>query len=194
MTLVGFKSMTIRIHDGSDTIKENENLFKIQGDDSKGATQKVDIKGLAPEVVKGYGSNITYFASRSGVGNPIADYEILDLPFAVREILLGYKKVGKLTFIGDDTKAPYCSILLESEDLGGTPAYFGIFKGVFSSDDLGMETRKEKTDEPTPDKLTHHMMYGEKGDSKGQVVGYYIGKDDVEITKLKKELLMVPAG
>lgn len=194
MTLVGFKSMTVRVLDGQETITAERNLFVVEGKEHKGATQKVDIKGLAADVSKAYGSNLAYYVSRKGVGDVTADFEILDLPFLMREVLLGYKKAGQLSFIGADTEAPYCSVLLESEDLAGNPVYLGFFKGSFSAEEFSAETRKEKTDEPSADKLTYTALAGEKGEASGQYVAYYIGSDETELNKLKALLGMVAAG
>ncbi|HFI0423942.1 TPA: major tail protein [Streptococcus suis] len=193
MVLVGFKSMTVRILDKNNPT-EGTNLFTFEGKQDKGATQKVDIKGLSPDVTKTYGSNIAYHVSRKGVGNVEADFELLDLRMLVLEKLLGYKKAGNLGFIGADTEAPYCSILLESEEPDGTPAYFAFFRGNFSKEDLGTETLKEKQEELGSDKLKYTVLPGEESDSKGQYVGYYIGKEEAEVTKLKKLLKMVAAG
>ncbi|HFR3976727.1 TPA: major tail protein [Streptococcus suis] len=194
MTLVGFKSMTIRVLDEEETITEGKNLFTIKGDERKGATQKADIKGLSPEVQKVYGSNIAYYISRKGVGDVTMDTEVIDLPFAVREAILGYVKKGNLGFIGTESEAPYCSVLLESEDLGGTPVLLGFFKGTFSLDDFNVETRKEKPSDPNADKITFTALPGEKGDTDGNYVGYYVGKEESDITKLKNLLGMVAAG
>lgn len=194
MTLVGFKSMTIRILDGNETVTKGTNLFVIEGKEGEGATQKVNIKGLSPDVLKTYGSNIAYYISRKGTGNVEADFELLDLRMAVAEKLLGYKKVGNLGFVGADTEAPYCSILLESEELDGTPVYFAFFKGSFSKEDVDAETLKEKADDPTADKLKYTAINGEAGDAKGQVLGYYIGRDEQEVAKLKGLLKMVNGG
>lgn len=193
MTLVGFKSMTVRVLGEGNAVADT-NLFTIEGKSNKGATQKVDIKGLAAETLKAYGSNIAYYVSRKGVGDVTGDFEILDLPFVVREKLLGYKKSGQLAFIGSDTEAPYCSVLLESEDLAGNPVYLGFFKGSFSAETFEAETRKEKTSEPGSDKLSYTALPGEEGDAKGQYVGYYIGKDEAELNKLKTLLKMLPTG
>lgn len=193
MVLVGFKSMTVRILD-KDNPTEGTNLFTFEGVEDKGATQKVDIKGLSPDVIKTFGSNIAYHVSRKGVGNVEADFELLDLRMLVLEKLLGYKKAGGLGFIGTDTEAPYCSVLLESEEPDGTTAFFAFFRGSFSKEDLGAETLKEKREELGSDKLKYTVLPGEEGDSKGQYVGYYIGEEASEITKLKQLLKMVSAG
>lgn len=193
MTLVGFKSMTIRVHD-EEQLTEGKNLFSIKGEERRGATLKADIKGLAPEVTKVHGSNIAYYIARKGVGNVTMDSDILDLPFAVREVILGYHKKGNLGFIGNNSEAPYCSVLIESEDLWGTPVYLGFFKGSFSLDDLGAETKKEKTSEPGGNKLTYTALPGDEGDAKDNYVGYYVGDNEEDLTKLKNLLKMVAAG
>ena len=194
MTLVGFKSMTVRVLDNQEQATVGTNIFAFEGKENKGATQKVDIKGLSPEVTKVYGSNIAYYVSRKGVGNVEADFEILDLRMQVAEILLGYKKSGALGFIGSDTEAPYCSVLLESEEPDGTPVYVALFKGSFSKEELGAETLKEKTEELGSDKLKFTALPGDTGDAAGQYLGYYIGRDEQEVTKLKQLLKMVTAG
>lgn len=194
MTLVGFKKMTARILDGETNATLDTNLFTVEGKTGKGATQKVDIKGLAGDSLKAYGSNIAYYTSRKGVGDVVADFEVLDLPFTVREKLLGYVKKNKLTFIGADTEAPFCSVLLESEDLGGNPVYLGFVKGNFKVEEMSAETLKDKPDEPAPDKLSFSALAGDDGDAAGQYVVYYVGKEEQEITKLKTLLKMLPTG
>ncbi|MDY3824169.1 MAG: major tail protein [Streptococcus sp.] len=193
MVLVGFKSMTVRILDNKNPV-EGTNLFTFEGKQDKGATQKVDIKGLSADVVKTYGSNIAYHVSRKGVGDVEADFELLDMRMSILEKLLGYKKSGNLGFIGADTEAPYCSILLESEEPDGTPSYFAFFRGNFSKEELGTETLKDKQEELGSDKLTYTALPGDSGDAQDQYLGYYVGKEESEVTKLKQLLKMVSAG
>lgn len=193
MTLVGFKRMTVRVLD-KDTPAVDKNLFTIEGKESKGATQKADIKGLAPETTKAFGSNITYFISNKGVGDVTVDLEILDLPFAVREVLLGYEKSGAIGFVGAGTEAPYSSVLLESEDLAGNKVFLGFFKGIFKSEEMSMETRQEKTPELASDKLTFAAMASDADGHEGRYMAYYIGKDEAEITKIKTALGMAAAA
>lgn len=189
----GFKSMTVRILDGETSATKDSNLFTIEGEPNKGATQKVSIKGLSPEISKIFGSNKAYHVSRKGVGNVTADVEILDIARAALEAFLGYQQEGGITSVGDNTEAPYCSVLFESELLTGEPFYFALVKGTFSSDEVDGETHQEKKSDPGATKLTFTAVTGD-GDNKGICYRYYVGKEETEINKLKALLKMLPTG
>ena len=187
MSLVGFKRMTIRILNDDAPTMDN-NLFVVEGTENKGATRKANITGLSSEPTKSYGSDIAYFVSNKGVGDVSVDISAIDLPASMLDKILGYTKKDGVTYIGENTQAPYCSVLLESTTPQGDTALFGLFKGQFSTDSVEMETKEEKQKELQEESLKFTAITADSGEAKGQCVGKYVGKDDQIITKLKQQL------
>ena len=185
----GFKRITIRILDGeSPTV--GENLFVLEGKTDKGATQTAKISGLSSEPVKTYGSDTAYYTSRKGVGNVAVDLGLLDMPDSTENAILGYTNSEGITLIGDDTEAPYCSILIESTTSSGKICAYGFFKGSFSKNDEELKTQEDKRDNLP----TENFGFTAESSSKEEYKGYYVGKvfnvDDAGLNKLKKALDM----
>jgi phi13 family phage major tail protein len=165
----------------------------IEGKAGKGATKTAEISGLSADSVKVAGSDITYYISRKGVGDVKVALGILDLPESAADILLGFKdadaKEDEIVYVGSNTEAPYCSILMESSDDDGT-ALFALYKGTFTREKIGMESLDpNKTFEPEAVDWTFSAMASDaEGETKGQYVGKYFGTNAEAITKLKGQL------
>ena len=168
----------------------------VEGKDGEGATVNAEISGLSADPVKVAGSDITYYISRKGVGDIEVALGILDLPEKASDILLGFKAataIDEITYIGNDTEAPYCSLLLEASDDEGT-ALFGFYKGTFSREKINLETlNPAKTFEPEAKDWKFKAMASDKeGETNGQYVGKYFGTNAEAITKLKGQLGITP--
>ncbi|OFP79892.1 phage tail protein [Streptococcus sp. HMSC056D07] len=187
MTLVGFKRATIRVLDGQ-AATAGTNLFVVEGKKGEGATQTVDVTGLSSTPIKVFGSNIAYYVANKGVGDVKAELTLLDILEKVNDILLGYKVKDKLTYIGEESEPPYCSLLLESETLAGEKAYFGFLQGQFSRDAVNMKTKKGTQEEPDGDKYEFTSVASDDEDTKGNYVVKYIGKEEETIKKLKQQM------
>lgn len=189
MTLVGFKKATIGVHDSSGVLVSTH---VIEGKQNEGATSTAEINGLSAAPAKVHGSNIAYYVSQRGTGNVTVNLGVLDLPDAVNDVLLGYKLVESgIAYIGQDTEPPYCSILLESSNLQGATALFGLFKGKFSKETLNMATlNSDETFTPEAETYVFTAIEDDKeGDSLGQTVGKYVGSDETAITTLRGQVL-----
>lgn len=191
MQTVGFKRATVGIFDKTGKMKRQ---FVIQGDQDKGATVSAEISGLSKEPSKTYGSNIAYYVSQKGTGDVSVDFGFLDLVEEDSDEILGYKTTETgLSFIGEDTEPPYCSILLESQDLSGETALLGFFKGKFSKDAETLNTETNDAFEPEAQSYKYAAIANDKADeSKGQTVVKYVGTDEAAITELKA--LVFPVG
>lgn len=188
MTLIGFKRMTIGIHDAEGTITP-EKTFVIEGKQGEGATVSAEVNGLSSDPVKVYGSNIAYYVLQKGTGDVSVDFGVLDMLEKVNDEILGYKTtLDGFSFIGDDTEPPFCSIILESENMKGDTALLGFFKGKFSKESIGMNTTEGENAEPDADEYTFSVVANDvAGETSGQSVAKYVGTEKVE--EFKKLIL-----
>lgn len=187
MTLVGFKRLTIGVFgtDGKVTKK-----YVVEGKQDEGATSEAEITGLSKEATKVFGSNIAYYVSQKGVGDVSVNYGLLDLPDNVNDAILGYKAAESgITYIGEDTEPPYISTLMESEDLNGDKVYLGMLKGKMGRESIQMATTTNEAFEPEAEEYVMTCIADDKdGESKGQYVAKYIGKEDTSLKKIEDVL------
>lgn len=183
MTLVSFKRATIFTHGENGLV----NTHVIEGRENRGATSSAEITGLSVTPTRVYGSDIAYYVSRRGTGEVSVNLGVLDLPAEVSDEILGYKKgESGVTFIGNDTEAPYASILLESTNLQGETAMFGLFKGTFSKESITMNSQTGEAITPEAESYVFTAMEDDKeGESQGQVLGKYVGSDEATISALR---------
>lgn len=196
MTLVGFRRATIGVFDETGA-QVSEHV--IEGKVNKGATSTASVTGLASEAVRVAGSDVTYYVAQQGTGDVTVDMGVIDLENEVNDIILGYRQTeSKISMIGKDTKPPFCSLLLESSDLQGNTALLGFFKGKFSKDSVNLTTLDPSaTFTPEAESLIFNAINDDKeGESEGEIVGKYVGSDEVAITELKELVLpgVTPAG
>lgn len=190
--LVGFKRATIGVFDDTGKVISTH---VIEGKQNEGATTTANITGLAKEPTRVAGSDITYYVAQKGTGAVAADLGLLDLPNEVNDEILGYRKAESgISFIGNSTEPPYCALLLESEDTKAGTALFGLLKGRFSKDAVSLETLDpSETWTPEAESYVFNAINDDKeGDSKGEVVAKYVGKDEAAITEIRN--LVLPGG
>lgn len=194
MALVGFKRMTVRVLDGEATPTLGKNLFVVEGKTGEGATRTAKISGLSSEPVKTYGSDIAYYTSKRGVGDVKMEMTAVDIPHMILAKILGHVVKDEIVYIGENSNAPLCSVMLESTTANGTKAQVGFFKGSFSMDAEEFETLKDKQEELPDDSLSFSAIASDDEEIKGNYYGKYIGNDEEKIKKLKNQLKMVAAG
>ena len=194
MVLVGFKRMTIRVLDGEATPTLGKNLFVVEGKTGEGATRTAKISGLSSEPVKTYGSDVAYYTSKRGVGDVKMEMTAVDIPHMTLAKILGHVVKDEIVYIGENSNAPLCSVMLESTTANGTKAQVGFFKGSFSMDAEEFETLKDKQEELPDDSLSFSAIASDDEEIKGNYYGKYIGNDEEKIKKLKNQLKMVAAG
>ncbi|MDE3295910.1 major tail protein [Lacticaseibacillus rhamnosus] len=193
---VGFKRMKIQPFAADGT--PDGDLIIIEGKTNKGATSTAEISGLSKEATKVAGSDIAYYISRKGVGDVKSDFGILDLPLDAQYRILGYHtdETNKLTYIGSDTEAPYCGVVLESSDAQSNKAVFAFFKGTFSMDKVSLKTLDpNETFKPEAESYSFSAIATDAaGPQNGQYVVQYFGKDgDEAFTTLENQVLLTPA-
>lgn len=196
LTLIGFKRMTIGIHDSDGTIAEGK-TFVVEGKQNEGATVSAEISGLSSDPVKVYGSNVAYYVLQKGTGDVSVDFGVLDMLETVNDEILGYKKSTEgFSFIGDDTEPPYCSVILESENLKGETALLGFFRGKFAKESITMNTKEGENQEPEADEYTFSVVSNDRsGETSGQSVAKYVGIENVAAFKaLILNASVIPVG
>lgn len=186
-TLVGFKALRIAVHDAAGKVKA---IHKIEGKDSEGGMISGEIEGLSSDPVKVYASNRAYYVVQKGTGDVSATLSALDMPEAVENAILGYETVeGGFTVIGENTEPPYCSIMMESEDLHGKKALLGLFKGKFSKDGVSIETKTNENVEPEGTEYTFSAVASDKEGFEGQVFAKYVGDEESVITAIETAVI-----
>lgn len=182
--LVGFKKATITVKN-----EVEEKVIVIEGKQNEGATTTAEITGLSPTPVRVAGSDIVYYISQRGTGEVAVNLGVLDLKDEDNDTLLGYEKAESgIAFLGRDTEAPECSLLLESSDLRGETALLGFFRGRFTKEAINLNTLDPSaTFEPEAETYVFSAINDDKsGESEGQVLGKYVGSEQAAITSLRE--------
>ena len=186
-TLVGFKALRIAVHDKAGKVTA---IHKIEGKDNQGGMISAEVEGLSSDPVKVYASNRAYYVVQKGTGDVSATLSALDMPEAVENEILGYKTAsGGFTIIGENTEPPYCSIMMESEDLHGKKALLGLFKGKFSKDGVSLETKTNENVEPEGTEYTFSAVASDKDEFAGQVFAKYVGDEESVITAMETAVI-----
>lgn len=193
---VGYKRLKIQPF-AEDGTKKGD-LIIVEGQAHKGATTTAEISGLAKDPVKVPGSNIDYYLSRQGLGDAKVALGILDLPEASADLLAGFRvDDDKISYGGEDTLPPYCSIEMESKEDTGEIALIGFFKGTFTRDKISLSTLdSSKSFTPEADAWTFTPISSIATATNGEVMQKFVGdatKDATTVTKFEKQLFD-PAG
>ncbi|KRM29188.1 phage tail protein [Schleiferilactobacillus harbinensis] len=193
MTLVGFKRATIQPFT-ADGLPDGKPVV-IEGKANAGATVSAEVSGLSKDATKVAGSDIEYYISQQGVGNVSVAFGLLDIPHLDEARILGQKTVGEdgkeIVYVGSDTSAPYCGVLLEAKDLQGDVVQLGFFRGKFAKDKEEAKTLDpSETFKPDADSFTFSAAAStDDGDQNGEYVAKYIGSDADTIKKIRGQVL-----
>lgn len=178
--VAGFKRIYVGVFNNASKI---ERLFVWE--DDKGGTVRMNITGLAPDKTDMFASNKRVWIKKQGTNEIKTDLEVFNIPSDELNTVLGRKKDNNgTTWVGVDTRAPYVTIVGESQDgITGEPIYVALLKGIFSLDNIELKTKGEKAEAPEVTKLVGDWM-NRKINVDGNVVenayGYHEGKDNAE--------------
>jgi phi13 family phage major tail protein len=176
MTAVGFTKATITVFD-EELKPVAGKQYVIKGETDKGVTKTFEISNLTPEALKIYGSDIPYQILQQGVGDVLATFTALDLPFDTENIILGRgKKEGADGYYnaGEDTNPPFCSIVFESHAMNNDVLGFALFAGKFGLNAVSGKTKEGNNTEPDADSYSFAPI-SKKIDDKNKVVGFARG-------------------
>ena len=189
---VGFKRMYIQPLTAEN--KADGDVIVIEGKQNQGATTTAEITGLSKEATKVAGSDVVYYISRKGVGDVKSDFGVLDMPIDAEDRILGHTvSESGISYIGSDTEAPYCSVLLESQDAEGDKAELGFFRGTFAKDKENLNTLDpSETYKPEAETYTFSASASDQeGAQNGEYVARYAGKDeDPAFEEMETQLLI----
>ncbi|HGZ3446670.1 TPA: major tail protein [Staphylococcus aureus] len=175
---VGFKRLYVGVFNPEAT----KVVKRMTWEDEKGGTVDLNITGLAPDLVDMFASNKRVWMKKQGTNEVKYDMSIFNIPSDDLNTVIGRTKDKNGTsWVGENTRAPYVTVIGESEDgLTGQPVYVALLKGTFSLDSIEFKTRGEKAEAPEPTKLTGDWMNRKvdvDGTSQGIVYGYHEGKE-----------------
>ena len=179
--VAGFKRIYVGVFDN----KAEKVTELYTWEDDKGGTVRMNITGLAPDKVDMFASNKRVWIKKQGTNEIKSDLEVFNVPSDELNTVIGRKKDANGTaWVGEDTRAPYVTVVGESQDgITGEPIYCSLMKGVFSLDNLEFKTKGEKAEAPEVTKLVGDWMNRKieiDGNVTGVAYGYHEGKQGAD--------------
>lgn len=157
MALIGFEKAII-------TVKgETPQSYTI--DKTGGGTIEASISGLSADQTTVYASNVPIYVSAKGVGETTASMNVFDLyKDGVYEAIMGIKKdADGVSIVGEDTEAPYVSVVFVSRNPNGKDMFLGLTKGRFSHPDMALNTTEAGGTEPNTETIEGSFVTDERG-------------------------------
>lgn len=140
MATVGFKAIHL-----AELGKDDKVVKEFEVSAAKGGSIGAKIAGIGATANTVYASNVPFYVSAQGVSSPKLTLDIADLYPELAAAMTGAKttKEGFVT-IGADTKPPYMSVVLETNDKDGNSLFIGLMKGKFTAPDEELKTAEDK--------------------------------------------------
>ena len=188
IALIGFEKAIISVPNAAGTGVE-----KLEIDKTGGGTIEASISGLSPDQTTVYASNVPIYVSAKGVGEITASLNVFDLyKNNVYEKILGIKRDAEgVASVGQDTEAPYVSIVFVSSAPDGKKMFLGLTKGRFSHPELALNTSESGGTEPNTETIEGSFVTDSRG------IAYMSGVEDSTKLTLEKFINKVnntPAG
>lgn len=188
IALIGFEKAIISVPNAAGTGVE-----KLEIDKTGGGTIEASISGLSPDQTTVYASNVPIYVSAKGVGEITASLNVFDLyKNGVYEKIMGIKRDAEgVASVGQDTEAPYVSIVFVSSAPDGKKMFLGLTKGRFSHPELALNTSESGGTEPNTETIEGSFVTDSRG------IAYMSGVEDSTKLTLEKFINKVnntPAG
>ncbi|WP_207940169.1 hypothetical protein DOK78_002364 [Enterococcus sp. DIV2402] len=151
------------------TIGFSEAIFKIGTQEftvnkASGGAIEASISGLGSPANTVYASNVPFYTVQKGTGAPEVELQIADLlDGGLYDALLGAKVEDGITILGEDTQAPYTSLILIAENKEGKRQFFGLPKGKFTAPDTSMSTTGDGGGELNTDTISGTFVTDNRG-------------------------------
>lgn len=157
MALVGFSKAIITVKGETDT------QYVI--DKTGGGTIEANISGISAEQTTVYASNVPIWVSAKGVGELAATLNVFDLyKDGVYEKVLGIERdADGIAIVGEDTEAPYVSVVFVSSNPDGKDMFLGLTKGRFSHPEMALNTTESGGTEPNTETLDGSFVTDDRG-------------------------------
>lgn len=151
-------------------------------DKTGGGTIEASISGISPDQTTVYASNVPIWVSAKGVGELTASLNVFDLyKNGVYEKILGITRDEEgIASVGQDTEAPYVSVVFVSSTADGKKMLLGLTKGRFSHPELALNTTESGGTEPNTETIEGSFVTDSRG------IAYMSGVEDGTKLTLEK--------
>lgn len=175
MALIGFQKAIISVRNA-----ENE-IEKLTIDKTGGGAIESSITGISPEQTTVYASNVPIWVSAKGIGEIQATLNVFDLyQGGVYEKILGITRDSDgIASVGEDTEAPYVSVVFVSSNPDGKDVFLGLTKGRFSHPEMNLATTESGGTEPGTESIEGSFVT----DSRGIAFMHAVASETVTLDK-----------
>ena len=169
IALIGFEKAIISVPKAA-----GAGVDQLVIDKTGGGTIEASISGLSPDQTTVYASNVPIYVSAKGVGEITASLNVFDLyKNNVYEKILGITRDAEgVASVGQDTEAPYVSIVFVSSAPDGKKMFLGLTKGRFSHPELALNTSESGGTEPNTETIEGSFVTDSRG------IAYMSGVED----------------
>ena len=169
IALIGFEKAIISVPKAT-----GAGVDQLEIDKTGGGTIEASISGLSPDQTTVYASNVPIYVSAKGVGEITASLNVFDLyKNGVYEKILGITRdTDGVASVGQDTEAPYVSIVFVSSAPDGKKMLLGLTKGRFSHPELALNTSESGGTEPNTETIEGSFVTDSRG------IAYMSGVED----------------
>lgn len=177
IALIGFEKAIISVPKAA-----GAGVDQLVIDKTGGGTIEASISGLSPDQTTVYASNVPIYVSAKGVGEITASLNVFDLyKNGVYEKILGITRDAEgVASVGQDTEAPYVSIVFVSSAPDGKKMLLGLTKGRFSHPELALNTSESGGTEPNTETIEGSFVTDSRG------IAYMSGVEDGTKLTLEK--------
>lgn len=160
MAFIGFEKAIISV---PKTAGEGVDQFVI--DKTGGGTIEASISGLSPDATTVYASNVPIWTSAKGIGEITASLNVFDLyKDNVYEKVMGIERDEEgVAIFGEDTEAPYVSIVFVTSTPSGKDMVLGLTKGRFAHPDIALNTTESGGTEPNTETIEGTFVSDSRG-------------------------------
>ena len=159
IALVGFEKAVISVKDAEGQLEQ------LVIDKTGGGTIESSITGISPEQTTVYASNVPIWVSAKGIGEIQATLNVFDLnKNGVYEKILGITRdADGVAMVGEDTEAPYVSVVFVSSNPEGKDVFLGLTKGRFSHPEMNLATTESGGTEPGTESIEGSFVTDARG-------------------------------
>ncbi len=175
MALIGFEEAIISVKNAEGEIEQ------LTINKTGGGTIESSITGISPEQTTVYASNVPIWVSAKGIGEVQATLNVFDLyKDGVYEKILGITRDSDgIATVGEDTEAPYVSVVFVSSNPEGKDVYLGLTKGRFSHPEMNLATAESGGTEPGTESIEGSFVT----DSRGIAFMHAVASETVTLEK-----------
>lgn len=180
MAKIGFKSIHLIVPEAGD---DATTYTTYTLDKSKGGAIEASITGLGVEPTIVYASNVPFYVSAKGAGETSVEFNTFDIMAGgAYSAVLGIETVEGINVVGENTEAPYISVVFESQNADGDSVYMGLTKVRLAHPDIALNTTEGGGTEPNTDTLSGSAI----SDSRGYVYATAVGSQTMTLDKFVK--------